>query len=109
MLATKTAPAREWLRESNAVSSRTLGEMDTELSIDLVEHLRALGATEVLAVQIESSDSIPGQTTNHLVVALPADLPARARVFAFTNAYSKDQGFEREPDWGQTHLYVMLC
>jgi len=108
MLRTRTAPAREWLSESTQDLPRTLGEMDASMSATLVDSLLELGAEEVLAVEIEGVDG-ESQTTNHLVVRLPSDPAARARVMAFEREHAKAEGFESEGDWGQDHVYMKLC
>jgi hypothetical protein len=109
LLATITAPALQWLSESTEPAPRTLGEMDTALSTEFVNALHELGAAEVLAVQIEMDPGSDAQTTNHLVAKLPDDPPARARIMAFDKTHASNMGFESEGDWGQDHVYMMLC
>lgn len=109
MLATRHAPALGWLASSSDAATRTLGEFETDLSLELVQRLLAFGAANVLAVQIESSPSDDHKTTNHILIQLPSDPGARARLFAFEGAYARDQGFDPLPDHGQEYLYLMLC
>lgn len=109
LLATRTAPAREWLGESDGDVGRTLGELDHAASVVLVDLLHDLGAAEVLAVEIQADDFLPAQTTNHLVVVLPTDAAPRARLISFANRLARRQGFTSDSDWGQTHIYMMLC
>lgn len=109
LLATRTAPAREWLSESPGDVGRTLGELDHAASVVLVDLLHDLGAVEVLAVEIQADDFLPAQTTNHLVVVLPTDAAPRARVIDFARRFARRQGFTSEGEWGQSHVYMMLC
>lgn len=104
LLASPTAEALLWLR---GASERTLGEFDSALSIELVTTLHDLGAANVLVAEIDRSQG--PETSNILILPLPADPAARARIFAFVNAYSKDQGFDAERDRGQPHLFLKLC
>jgi hypothetical protein len=108
-LAGPTAGAREWLRGASDASRRNLGEMDTDVSIELVEHLHDLGSGNVLAVDITDITGCDDQTTNHVLVQLPDDPESRARVFSLCNALTKEQGFDAEPDHGQEFLYLLLC
>lgn len=109
LLVTRSAPALSWLREATEASSRGLGELDHAASLFLVETLHDLGAREVVAVRIEGDEHDPAQTTNYLVVALPADAAARARVIAFERGLARRQGFTGEGDWGQEQLFLSLC
>jgi hypothetical protein len=108
-LAAKTVSAREWLAESNEQSTRNLGEMDTAVSMLLVETLLSLGVAEVLAVEVEVIPGTADETANHLVVRLPSDPAARARVLHFERAHARRLGFDSEGDWGQEHVFMMLC
>lgn len=108
-LAAKTVSAREWLAESSDQSTRNLGEMDTAVSMLLVETLLALGAAEVLAIEVEIIPGTADETANHLVVRLGADPAARARVLHFERAHARRLGFDSEGDWGQEHVFMMLC
>jgi hypothetical protein len=108
LLASKTAPAAEWLRKGHVVAKRTLGEMGPELSIEFVDALLGLGAVEVLAVEVEDIPGTDGQTSNHLVVRLPGP-EARARVLAFCGVIAVDEGFDAPDDTGQDWEFLKLC
>lgn len=109
LLGTTCAPALAWLREEPESGPRFLGELDHAGSVVLVEAFHELGAAEVLAVRIEASEHEPSQTTNHIIVTLPAEPAARARVIAFDRSLARHLGFDGVFDWGQSHEYVMLC
>ncbi len=108
-LAGRTAPALAWLGEATADAERTLGEMDPKLSVEFVEALSKLGAAEIVAVDIEVALGTDGQTSNHLVIRLPEDSQARARVLGFCSVIAKDQGFDAMIDSGQAWEFLKLC
>jgi hypothetical protein len=108
-LAGRVAPAREWLTAAAATSERNLGEMDAALSLEMVTHLHNLGAADVLAVEIEDIPGSEDQTSNHLLVQLPAEPETRARLFAFGRQNAKERGFDGEFDYGQEYLWMWLC
>jgi hypothetical protein len=110
MLSTRKAEALEWLRGSGETSVRNLGEMGEEESLQFVQRLYELGAAKVLAVEIEDFHQVGNdQTTNHLLVQLPMDIPARARLFEFGTRHAESEGFDGESDRGQEYLYFKLC
>ncbi|CAG0995465.1 hypothetical protein PHYC_02533 [Phycisphaerales bacterium] len=104
-----TAEAGEWLRASSESSERNLGEMSPGLSIEFVNHLYTLGAAAVLAVEIEVGLGDEHQTSNYVVVRLPEDCHARARLFAFNAAMAEDQGLDGDLDGGQDSFFLTLC
>jgi len=108
MLASDRAEARQWLGAAPG-AVRYLGELEPDASLELVERLYELGAAEVLAVEIEREPGSEDQTTNHLLVRLPLNLAARARLFAFENEHAESEGFDGEADRGQEYLYLKLC
>lgn len=91
------AEAREWLRSA----ARSIGGRSSTESIALVEELYALGATEVVAVDIGT-----GQTTDTLVVVLPEDAAARKKLFELEEALMKTAGFDKSSDQGQKYLFL---
>ncbi|GMV24438.1 MAG: hypothetical protein AMXMBFR58_04690 [Phycisphaerae bacterium] len=109
LLTTRTAPARAWIAESTPDDPRTLGELDQSTSRLLIDCLLELGAVDVLAVDLQADCYQSAQTTNHLVVVLPADPVARAGILAFDRRLARRNGFTSEGDWGQAHLYMLLC
>lgn len=109
LLATHSAPALSWLRESTEQAPRALGELDHTTSLLLVEALHELGASEIRAVELEPGGADLSETTNHLIVTLPPDPVARARVLGFDRRLAHRRGFTTLGDWGQSHLYMKLC
>lgn len=93
------AEARSWLAGDAA---RNLGEHEPADSRVIVEDLYRRGAIEVIAVEIESG--LDAETSNSLVVILPADPALRAQVFAFQDAYESE--FDPTPDEGQKYLFL---
>jgi len=108
-LQSRAAEARGWFNNSPDKGLRTLGELSPEVSLDLVNALYELGALAVTAVEIEDIPGTSEQTTNHLIVQLPVDPAARARLFAFERAVAREGGFDPEPDCGQAYVYLKLC
>jgi hypothetical protein len=109
LMSGRTSEASAWLRDPRGAGMRTLGEMDPDASIALVDQLYGLGAGEVLAVEIEDGGAAGAETANHLLVRLPQDAKARARLFEVENQYAEDEGFDGETDRGQEFLYIKLC
>ena len=96
-----------WLDESTERSHRTLGELDSNDSITLVDELYKTGALEVLAVDIKTY--LDGsQNTGKLIIILPSDSMARTRVFDWEAKQSAALGYDPTPDFGQNSLFVLL-
>jgi hypothetical protein len=103
----RNVDARKWLsrkRQRSVLAGNRFGT--TELGLAFVEELFAAGAKSV---------SIPGDTidfggdndadhSDTLIVKLPKDPAARARVLAITNREMKREGMEQEPDEGQADV-----
>lgn len=107
LLASNKAEALTWLRAATPQSFRNIGEMDTtEESIRFIQHLYDLGATTVLAVEIDEYPD--GQNTGNLLVELPNDSDARARLFSFERDHAESHGFDATPDTDQPYLYLKL-
>lgn len=102
------AEALAWLR-SGPENSRNLGEFDPSESVELVEIIYGLGAVEVIAVDIGTSMGRDFESSNELVVRLPPDPAKRASLFEFHGRQARSVGFESEPDWGQSCIYMLLC
>ena len=100
------AESLPWLRKSSA---HTLGEFDHATSIELIETLHDLGSPSVFAALIKTSPGTADQSTNYLLIGLPEDPEARARVLAFANAYKQEQGFDAEPDPYEAWMFLLLC
>jgi 5,10-methylene-tetrahydrofolate dehydrogenase/methenyl tetrahydrofolate cyclohydrolase len=107
LLSGNPAEALEWLRGGSPTSRRSLGEKQkTEDSIAFVQQLYDLGAEQVLAVEINEYNR--GQNTSQLLVQLPYDDEARARLFAFERNLVEPRGFDGMADEGQEYLYLEL-
>ncbi|MBE7500045.1 MAG: hypothetical protein HS113_06980 [Verrucomicrobiales bacterium] len=99
--------ALAWL-QSGKLDSRMLGELPTTAaSIEIVQELYALGAARVTAVNIATYDT-GEENTGKLIVSLPKESSARARVFEWCAEQAEQLGFEPERDVGQEHVFVML-
>ncbi len=99
--------ALAWLEGGNP-ESRSLGELpSTTASIQLVREIYALGATRVTATNIKTYDT-GEENTGKLIVSLPREASARARVFAWCAEQAEQLGFEPDRDVGQEHVFVML-
>ena len=93
------AEARQWLVANDR---RNIGEMTPESSREFIEKGYKTGASKIIVVDIQD------ETTNCLVVELPSNTAKRKRVFAWNNQMAQDSGFDPDPDWGQTELFVFL-
>ena len=89
--------ARQWL---SGDEGRNIGIMTPEESREFVEEGYNGGATKILAVEIED------ETTNCLIVYLPADGPKRKRIFEWNGESAQKCGFDPYDDWGQNELFV---
>lgn len=88
--------------------SRSLGELPTtDASIHMVKELYSIGATTVTAVNIDNYDS-GEENTGKLLVSLPEDSAARAKVLDWCAEWAEQLGFEPECDVGQERVFVML-
>jgi hypothetical protein len=102
-----TKEALAWLNGGGEQDFRSIGELETnEESISLVELIYTVGATKVLAVEID--EFAEGQNTGKLVIQLPDNDVQRQRLFAWAGAVAEQQGLEPEADSGQRYLFLML-
>jgi hypothetical protein len=98
--------ARDWLARGE--STRTLGEFaSTASSIRFVSQLVRAGALAAWAVQI---DRYPDGTENtgRIVVELPDNREARAKILARLSRKSKAMGAGPIEDAGQKYVFLML-
>ena len=108
MLASHHAEALEWLRASSPSSFRNLGELETtEESVALVEWLYSCGAIKVLACKIHVYPE-GDQNSGHLLIELPTDPVARAKVFDAARELAERLAFSGDVDTGQQWLFCML-
>jgi hypothetical protein len=94
--------ARAWLSEGK---SRNLGEQTPEDSRAIVEKIYALGALDVQAVEIERYPT-GEESSNYLVVKLPADPGKRKGLFRFEARTAWSQGFDSIGDGGQQWMFL---
>jgi hypothetical protein len=107
MLASNKADALEWLNAGEPGSLRNLGVMATTAeSVAFVQRFYNLGAKRVLACNIREYPW--GQNSGHLLVQLPMDKTARAKLFLADREHAKSLGFDGVDDSGQDYLFMML-
>lgn len=106
LLATPQADVRTWLQRPP--ESWNLGELSWRDSVELVNKLLSLGATEVVAAEVMDEPSLGFVTSNHLVVTLPVEAADRAALFRFERRHSEAMGFDGCPDCGQRYLYFKI-
>jgi hypothetical protein len=95
--------AVEWVRKGD----RTLGEKNFVATKRLIEKLRALGCSRIIACEIDSyEDGL--ENTGHLVVELPTDPSARARILDTIDRIASKTGYRGDFDDGQRYCYVKL-
>ena len=103
----KSKEALAWL-QGGLPDSRTLGELPTtKASLSLAKELYALGAVQVIAVEIVTYDS-GEENTGKLIILLPGDRVARVKIFSWNAKHARKMGFDPDVDAGQKHLLVML-
>lgn len=88
---------RQWLAGDE---NRNIGQMTPEESREFIEEGYEAGATKILAVEIEED------TTNCLIVYLPASGPKRKKVFEWNGQSAQKSGFDPYEDWGQNELFA---
>jgi hypothetical protein len=96
--------ARAWLNEAQGDAGRTLGEMDTPTSLSVILELYGIGAEEVTAVEIKPAGC--GETTDTLIVTLPAEKERREDLFAWEKEHAESNGFDPVKDEGQKYLFL---
>lgn len=99
------AEALSWVSESKMHDIRTIGEQSPEESLKIVKRLYASGAEKVWAVEIEVYPN-GGQSTNSLVVELPADPNLRKQLFGLEARVAASEGFDPVSDDGQHYMFL---
>ena len=94
--------AQKWLQEDAGSSRRNIGEMTRSDSIALVHQLYKWGAKKVFAVDIGVNNQY--ESTDTLIIALPAEAEGREKIFEWSNELTKRMGYEAEEDRGQEYL-----
>jgi len=106
LLDTKThREALEWVKESKGRDIRTIGEQSPEESLKTVERLYQEGAERVWAVDLEIYPN-GGQSTNNLVIELPADPKLRGKLFRLETRVAASEGFDPVSDDGQHYMFL---
>ena len=95
--------AVSWIQSNN----HTLGERDWRSSKRLVERLSQLGCLHVYACKVDRYDG-GLQNTGHLVVELPTERDARAKVLKAIGRLASRTGYDGPFDDGQRYAYVKL-
>ncbi|MCI0539175.1 MAG: hypothetical protein L0Z50_28540 [Verrucomicrobiales bacterium] len=104
----RKSEAIKWL-EGARDGQRTLGRHRTAgTSAKLVRNLYGLGASEVLAVQIQPGRNGDGQHTGKLVVKLPQEAERRKAIFGWCQEQGDSLGFSPDLDRGESHLFLLL-
>jgi hypothetical protein len=103
MSSTNKAEAREWIK---GPSTHVFFKADPKQVSQYVEDFYNAGATQVFIADIEVEDN--NQYGEALLVVLPTDAAARAKVFQVDSRASTD--FQESPatDQGQKYLYYSL-
>lgn len=102
MAGDKKAEAREWLKSDNHI----LFKANRKKLAQFVEDFYGAGATQVLMVDLEDHEG--KQFAEAMLVVLPADTAARAKLFQVNDRAS--EAYEEDPivDKGQKYLYYGL-
>jgi hypothetical protein len=111
MLYTENEEALAWLQAGGPDKLRTItgGEgSDSKLyekkhAVAFVEGLYELGAVRVTAVNIDRLCQ-EHEDTDRLLVELPTDTEARAKIYAFQNEFAAGRGWDPSPDDGGLYL-----
>lgn len=102
----RSAEARAWALEAKGTAQlRTLHELDNAKSLEIIEELYELGAERVTACDIETAPGV-GETTNVLVVTLPAEPGARKRLLRFERSHAGRLGFGAARERGQKYTLL---
>jgi hypothetical protein len=111
MLYTENEEALAWLQAGTRDKLRTIsggegsaGKLTKKKhALAFVEKIYELGAVRVKAVKIDR-EYPEHESTDRLVVELPSDPEARARVFSFYNEHSQERGWDPDDDDGRHYL-----
>jgi antitoxin component YwqK of YwqJK toxin-antitoxin module len=99
--------ALAWLEETRQ-PSRSVGEaIEQEESIRLIKKLYNLGAVSVHAVEIDGGPA-DDQNTGRLVIEMPREKLARAKLLRFCGTLAREEGFDPESDLNQDYVLLML-
>jgi len=102
--------ARAWLQANANPSPFASNRFDTkEAAVAFVEALYASGADTVYVLNVQQDSAWVAQEggpyADALLLKLPRDRAARARLYAINAVESRREGFDPEPDRGRRYLY----
>jgi hypothetical protein len=101
--------AQDWLKSEKTGKSRTVGSCETNRdSLEFVQEIYDLGASEILAVNIHAKPNSTGERTGKLVVTLPQDPKQRSAIFDWCKRQGESLGFTPDADHGESHLFLLL-
>ena len=101
--------ALQWLKTGEEGERRTIGHFKSaEESIQFVQQIYELGASNVFAVQIRLVPKTTGRRTGKLVVELPKDVGTRQAIFDWCKVQGDSLGFSPNLDHGENHLFLLL-
>jgi len=101
--------AMGWLKSERPGESRTVGACETNVdSLEFVQKLYDLGASEIMAVNIHPHPNGAGARTGKLVVPLPQNQEQRIAIFEWCQLQGDSLGFTPESDQGESHLFLLL-
>ncbi len=101
--------AQDWLKSENTSKSRTVGACaTTQDSLEFVQEIYNLGASEIFAVNIHTKPNSAGERTGKLVVTLPEDPKQRSAIFDWCKRQGESLGFTPDADHGESHLFLLL-
>ncbi len=99
----------EWLKSGTMSEKRIVGACKTTReSLELIQTIFDLGATEIFAVQIHPIPRGSGQRTGKLVVKLAQEAKSRTAIFDWCRRQGDSLGFTPDPDQGESHLFLLL-
>lgn len=99
----------KWLQAGKGREQRTIGTCRrTATSTKLVRKLYSLGASEVVAAEIEAARNEGGQHTGKLVIKLPKETERRKAIFQWCQQQGDSLGFSPDLDEGESHLFLLL-
>lgn len=101
--------ALSWLRQSGPDDQRTVGGCKAnDESIQFIQEIYRLGASEILAVNIHPNPRGGGQYAGKLVVQLPQEPELRMALFEWCKGQGDSLGFTPDPDRGEAYLFLLL-
>jgi len=98
-----------WLKSGRMGETRTVGAYESNAdSLEFVQKIYALGATEIMAINVHPHPNGAGEHTGKLVVTLPENPQQRSAIFEWCRLQGDSLGFTPESDQGESHLFLLL-